>query len=75
MLPDGPVPFGQCTQCGESFTDDIYRFRGAILCGDCRYFVRHGRWPNYAKSFGGNTRSSVTEEEAAYHGLRIHPGE
>lgn len=45
--PDGPVRHGRCSHCGNEFDSDIYRFRGAILCGDCRYYVRHGRWPNY----------------------------
>ncbi len=78
MLPDGPVSGGRCTKCGERFIWDIYRYRGVILCGDCRYFVRHGRWPNHDKYPGGNATSAadiIAAHEAAYHGLQFHSGE
>lgn len=47
VAPDGPVRHGRCSHCGHEFDSDVYRYRGAILCGDCRYYIRHGRWPNY----------------------------
>jgi len=77
-LPDGPVAGGRCTKCGGSFTYDIYCYRGVILCGDCRYFVRHGRWPSHDKTPGGNGTSAgaiIAAKEAVYHGLRLHSGE
>jgi len=71
MLPDGPVHDAICTKCYEFFEDDIYRYQGINLCGDCRYWVIHGRWPNYDKNPGGNCRSAdsvIARGEIAYHG-------
>jgi hypothetical protein len=56
-LPDGPVPCGRCEMCQQFFDDDIYILRGVILCGDCRYFVRNGRWPNYDRVANGESFS------------------
>ena len=74
MSPDGPVGEGTCTNCGEYHMGDIYRYRGVILCGDCRYYVRHGRWPNHDRNPGGNGTTAeaiITAHEAAYHGSRF----
>lgn len=74
MAIDGPVPGGRCTKCGKRFLDDIYRFQGIILCGDCRYFVRHGRWPSYDRHPGANGTTAggiIAVKETAYHGFRV----
>ncbi len=65
VTPDGPVGHGRCSHCGNEFESDIYRFRGDILCGDCRYYVRHGRWPNYDRLPRASWLSS--EEAVALH--------
>jgi len=78
QLPDGPVPSGRCEYCRKSFDHDIYLFRGVVLCGDCRYYVRNGRWPNYERSIGDNGRTSraaIAHSEYQYHGSRYGSGE
>ena len=73
-LPDGPAPRSRCGMCGEFRLTDIYRYRGRILCGDCRFFVRHGRWPNYDVCPGGNTRAAgdiIEIQDARYHGYVV----
>ena len=57
-LPDGPVPCGRCEMCQQFCDDDIYLQRGGILCGDCRFFVRNGRWPNYDRIANGESLMS-----------------
>jgi len=74
-LPDGPVPCGRCELCKEFFDDDIYLLRGVTLCGDCRFFVRNGRWPSYERSIGQNARTgdiAIAKAEKRYHGKQ-HP--
>lgn len=78
VSPDGPVRRGRCSHCGGDFDSDIYRFRGVILCGECRYYVRHGRWPSHDRSPGGNFTSAdeiIAAHEDAYHGKRPYTGE
>jgi hypothetical protein len=78
QLPDGPVPCGRCEMCCKFFDEDIYSLRGVILCGDCRFFVRNGRWPNYEHSVGFNGSTgdiAVEASESLYHGWRGESGD
>ena len=62
---EGPVPRGRCIFCRQYFADDIYLERGLILCGDCRYYVRHGRWPNYERRPRDQTADEMLAEMQA----------
>lgn len=44
---DGPVGVScACSSCGFRKSHDMYRYLGVVLCGDCRFFARSGRWPH-----------------------------
>ena len=75
MPEDGPVSSGHCTACGGYFADDIYRYMGVILCGDCRYYVRHGRVPNHEPHPGAGSPTSgvISAQESRYHGSGYSP--
>lgn len=45
MIGDGPVAQGECCDCGMKFKEDVYRYKGRILCGECRYVARHKQMP------------------------------
>jgi hypothetical protein len=78
IASDGPVHHGRCSRCGKVSDDDMYRCQGVILCGDCRYYVRHGRWPNYSHTPQAPHVSAdavVAAHEKAFHGRRIDIGE
>lgn len=58
-IKDGPLPAGmkpECRHCGVRKDSDIYIYKGRVLCGDCRYKVRTGKWPSYGK---GTSSSAV----------------
>lgn len=47
---DGPCEGGgTCINCQEWHGFDIYFWRGRLLCGDCRFYIRHGQWPVYSR--------------------------
>lgn len=48
----GPAGVNYCCDCGLYFKDDIYWVNGRTYCGDCRYFLRHGRMPTHEKGVG-----------------------
>jgi len=65
-----PIERGQCSHCCRQCHCDIYEFKagklkGKTLCGDCRYFQRHGRLPQKET----RPRVDISEVEAhRYHG-------
>jgi hypothetical protein len=40
-----PLERGTCDRCGTETKHDIYQCGPATLCGECRYWLRHGRRP------------------------------
>jgi predicted nucleic acid-binding Zn-ribbon protein len=45
-LPDGPYSgMHKCADCDGWFSDDMFVLAGDVVCGDCRYRRRHGRYP------------------------------
>ena len=67
LLRGVPIPMEvdteECCRCYRRH--DLYRHEGRVYCGDCRYFMRHGRWPATPYSAAGRLRkknSTVREE-------------
>lgn len=56
---DGPYGFArtgqaaQCQECGLVVSCDLYYFGGVLLCGDCRYWRRHGVPPTHESGVCG----------------------
>lgn len=62
---DGPCECGgKCQKCHELFSTDIYHYQGWVLCGECRYFVRHNKHP----SREGTSTSLPLTSETQYSG-------
>lgn len=47
LFAEGPIPKGKCQECNRYCVCDIYRYRGRVLCGDCRYEARSGKRPRH----------------------------
>lgn len=45
IIADGPIKTGTCKRCGCVYHHDIFNWHGMVLCGDCRYWERHGKVP------------------------------
>lgn len=62
---NGPLRDDYCVDCGLYFHTDIFRWRGIILCGECRYIRRTGRLPPR-----GNTCFDLSEKngDQQFHG-------
>jgi hypothetical protein len=73
FLRDGPVTMGPCSACGKFCTHDIYRWHGVIVCGDCRYEMRHGKPPSHERGIG-NHHTTEPESERQYRGGHFGDG-
>lgn len=66
---DGPIEAKrsiECDHCHNKYTDDIYVYRHRVLCGCCRYKMRHGRLPDRKPSYG--IAHTGSEHDRAFHG-------
>lgn len=55
LCGDRPIRGGRCSRCYEFFSTDIYIFRGQVLCGECRYVVRHNKLPPRPETWGADS--------------------
>jgi len=63
-----PVQDGaDCCKCYTHRTSDIYDCNGWILCGDCRYELRHG-YPPHLRKEGTPSNRPATEDELTQYG-------
>ena len=71
IQPDGPIKKGECSDCLNRFKSDIYRYKGKILCGDCRYAARHGHEPEHTgrdSTLGNTSGNAAVVANIQYHG-------
>jgi hypothetical protein len=58
-----PIGAGRCCACSHWCDDDIYDCGGWVLCGDCRYTLRHDREPIHEQHPGYNAGGPPTRPE------------
>ena len=74
--PDGPVGrYATCKDCGVYCKTDMYYFHHRTICGDCRYFRRHGREPSHdgiARIKSGCVADPVAQKELRHRGVETY---
>lgn len=58
----------ECADCHLTYTNDLYWCDGEIICGDCRYFRRHGAWPCRNDGGSGAMGDAAEAADIRYHG-------
>lgn len=63
-VPEGPTS-GQCENCTNRGSRDMFCWDQRILCGDCRYEARHGHRPEHGQrpSIGRSPRDADYDED------------